>query len=43
MCNYSSEWATFEAYCTEHKPDVSPLLLESAWIQRVGAVVWQDN
>ena len=39
MCNYSSEWATFEAYCTEHKPAVSPLLLESAWIQRVGGVV----
>jgi hypothetical protein len=38
--NYSSEWATFEAYCAvEHKPPVNPLLLESAWIQRVGGVV----
>ena len=38
--NYSSEWNTFEAYCAvEHKPPVNPLLLESAWIQRVGAVV----
>jgi hypothetical protein len=38
--NYSSEWNTFEAYCAvEHKPPVSPLLLESTWIQRVGAVV----
>jgi hypothetical protein len=38
--NYSSEWATFESYCAvAHKPAVGPLLLESAWIQRVGAVV----
>jgi hypothetical protein len=38
--NYSSEWATFEAYCaSEHKPPVNPLLLESTWIQRVGGIV----
>jgi hypothetical protein len=38
--NCSSEWTAFESYCAmEHKPPVNPLLLESALIQRVGAVV----
>ena len=42
--NYSSEWNTFEAYCAaEHKPPVNPLLLESAWIQRVLAASSQDR